>query len=123
MVIALAERACQRRARCVELELRKRLNALATVTATAALVGLLGNAIGIINSFVGCAGSRSVCEAATASLIAQSFLTNAWGLLLAITSYLAHAHFTRRLDEFESEMAVATLDLLQALSNRRAFPA
>ena len=112
----LAQRAAARRARTVRLELQRGIPSLATIAATAAFWGLAGTCLGIVNSFTGCGGSKSICLAAVVERLAASFLTNAWGLLIAITALAAHSILNNQLERCEAEMALAISRLPDSLS-------
>ena len=102
--------------------MRQRLHPLATIASTAALTGLLGNAWGIANAFISCGGPKSYCLGVIAERLSLTLYPNAGGIAIATLAWIAHQHFTTQMAACENEMRIATLDLLQALSNRRAFP-
>ncbi len=75
--------------------LSRRLDFLATVSAAAPLMGLLGTVLGMINAFSRLASSGSVDIAMLSGGIWQALLTTAAGLSIAIPSLLAHRWFCR----------------------------
>ncbi len=50
---------------------------------TVPLLGLLLTVFGMINSFIGCGGERSICMAAVVERLARSIVPASWGILLA----------------------------------------
>jgi biopolymer transport protein ExbB/TolQ len=94
-------------------QLKRGLNGLATVGATAPFVGLFGTVIGIINSFKGYGATRAMVIAATAGGISEALVTTGLGLLVAVPSVWAYNYFTSRLELFDIEMHT-TVDEMSA---------
>ncbi len=84
-------------------ELKKGLNALATIGSTAPFVGLLGTVIGIMNSFRG-SGERSTVMGLVAGGIAEALVTTSLGLLVAVPAVWAYNYYTTKLETFDLEM-------------------
>jgi biopolymer transport protein ExbB/TolQ len=91
--------------------LRRGLNVLATIGATAPFVGLFGTVIGIINSFRGAAMSRAMVMAATAGGISEALVTTGLGLLVAVPSVWAYNYLTGRMELFDMEVNNAVEDM------------
>ena len=97
-------------------QLKRGLNGLATVGATAPFVGLFGTVIGIINSFKGYGATRAMVIAATAGGISEALVTTGLGLLVAVPSVWAYNYFTSRLELFDIEMHTAVDEMSAYLS-------
>jgi biopolymer transport protein ExbB/biopolymer transport protein TolQ len=85
-------------------QLKRGLNALATIGSTAPFVGLFGTTIGIMNSFRGCDATRATCTSATMGGIAEALVTTSLGLLVAVPAVWAYNYFTGKLESFDLEM-------------------
>lgn len=94
-------------------QLKRGLNGLATVGATAPFVGLFGTVLGIINSFRGSSATRAMVIAATAGGISEALVTTGLGLLVAVPSVWAYNYFTSRLELFDLQMH-GTVDEMSA---------
>src|SRR5260370_373122 len=68
---------------------------LATIGATAPLVGLFGTVWGIMNSFIGISKSHTTNLAVVAPGIAEALLATAFGLAAAIPAVIIYNHFSR----------------------------
>jgi biopolymer transport protein ExbB len=97
-------------------QLKRGLNGLATVGATAPFVGLFGTVIGIINSFKGSSATRAMVIAATAGGISEALVTTSLGLLVAVPSVWAYNYFTSRLELFDLQMHGTIDEMLAYLS-------
>src|ERR1700730_17976567 len=97
-------------------QLKRGLNGLATVGATAPFVGLFGTVIGIINSFKGYGATRAMVIAATAGGISEALVTTGLGLMVAVPSVWAYNYFTSRLELFDIEMHTAVDEMSAYLS-------
>lgn len=82
--VAMARRAASISTAEVHAKLKRGLSALATIASTSPFVGLFGTAIGILDAFKGCIGSRAMCLAMTAGAIAEALITTALGMLVAV---------------------------------------
>lgn len=85
--------AAERTASAALSDLRRGVASLATVAATAPLVGLWGTLVGIRGSFRGCNGSRWFCLAALVESLGESLYPCALGLLVGIVAFTAYQHF------------------------------
>lgn len=84
--------AAERAAVAALSDLRRGVASLATVAATAPLVGLWGTLVGIRGSFRGCNGSRWFCLAALVESLGESLYPCALGLLVGIVAFTAYQH-------------------------------
>jgi biopolymer transport protein ExbB/biopolymer transport protein TolQ len=120
--IRVAQHAAERRAVEVRQELSRGVFGLATVAATAPFFGLLGNVLGILNSFHGIDGERSSIMGAIAGCLSDSIVPTAFGVAVAVVAWVAQHYFRSRIEEFEAEMRCAVLALpaqLSQVSTRR----
>ncbi|MBI3542848.1 MAG: MotA/TolQ/ExbB proton channel family protein [Deltaproteobacteria bacterium] len=105
-------------------KLEKRLNYLALIANIATLLGLLGTITGLIGAF----GAISVAEAAKRQellslKISEAMNCTAFGLIVAITTMVAHGVLTTRatkIVEDIDEFGVKLLDLLSARKYRHS---
>lgn len=81
------------------------LSLLASVGATAPLVGLFGTLWGIYNAPVGLSGATSVALDKVAGQVGEALVMTAAGLFVAIPALLAHNAFTR-----SNRLVLAQLD-------------
>jgi biopolymer transport protein ExbB/TolQ len=115
-VIDIAKRALRRSATLVHGELKRGLNLLATIAATAPLIGAFGAVAGIVNSFPGCGAAASTCMAATADLLSKALVLAALGLLVAVPSVWCHKYLSSELEAFDIEMENESLELVNYLT-------
>ena len=99
----------------VRLEMKRGLSGLATIACTAPLVGMFGTVIGIFDAFKGCGASRWVCLAATIEGICEALVTTALGLLVAVPATWCYNYLSSRMELFEVEMDLASLELVSYL--------
>jgi biopolymer transport protein ExbB/TolQ len=85
-------------------QLKRRLNALATIGSTAPFVGLFGTVIGIVNAFTGINLQKGTGLAVVGPGIAEALVTTSLGLLVAVPSVWAYNYFTNKLELFDLEM-------------------
>jgi biopolymer transport protein ExbB len=101
-------------------KLEKNLNFLATIAHISPLLGLLGTVTGIINCFYviqeKSASFGMVNPADLAKGIYQALLTTAFGLVVAIPSYIAYNYFVSRVNYKVIEMEKSANELVSMLS-------
>lgn len=85
-------------------ELKRGLNGLATIGATAPFVGLFGTVIGIIDSFKGTTATPATTISVAAGGIAEALVTTGLGLLVAVPAVWAYNWFSHRLESYDLEM-------------------
>ncbi len=96
--------------------LRKGTGVLATIGATAPFIGLFGTVWGIMNSFIGIAGSNTTNLAVVAPGIAEALLATALGLVAAIPAVVIYNHFTRTLAGLRGVLGDLSAGLQQLVS-------
>jgi biopolymer transport protein ExbB/biopolymer transport protein TolQ len=104
----------------MRLQLRRGLNGLATIGATAPFVGLFGTVIGIVNCFRGFSGTPVGFLSNTAGGISEALVTTGLGLLVAVPAVWAYNYFTCKLESFDVEMAHSIDAMMTYLSGFRA---
>lgn len=111
-VIEASKRAIERASVKTSTEMRRGLNFLATIGATAPFVGLFGTVVGIINAFEGMKTSGSGGIGAVAGGIAEALVTTAFGLFVAIPAVWFFNYFVNKADLFSIEMSNASSELI-----------
>src|SRR5690242_18472415 len=90
--------------------------ALATIGATAPLVGLSGTVWGIMNSFIGISESHTTNLAVVAPGIAEALLATALGLVAAIPAVVIYNHHTRTISAHRALLGDASAMVLLLIS-------
>jgi biopolymer transport protein ExbB/TolQ len=109
--VLCAQHAAERAAAVTHRQVARGLDGLATVSATAFFLGMLGTLLGMVNSFLGCGGERSTCMAAMASRLSESLIWCAVGLAIATTASASRKYLSARLAYFDIEMQTAVRDM------------
>lgn len=97
-------------------EMGQGLNVVATITVLAPWVGLLGTAWGIVDSFHGCGGERSMCMAAIVGSLSEAIWFTAVGLVIGLLSLWLYRYLKAKLETIDQEMKIASLELVNYLS-------
>jgi biopolymer transport protein ExbB/TolQ len=118
--LLLVEHACARAAADVHQQLARGTALLATISATAPLIGLWLTRVQMIDSFQGCGGDKWTCYAAIVFALSEAQYPSAFGLATAIFAWCLRAHCRSVIAELDVEMRAATLTLLNEL--RRTAP-
>jgi biopolymer transport protein ExbB/TolQ len=111
-VLQIAERALRRSSSELHLELKRGLSGLASVASTAPLVGLLGTVIGIHDAFKGCGAQKWYCTMMVLEGVCEALATTVLGLLVAVPAVWLYNFFSTRLEVFDIEMELASLELM-----------
>lgn len=111
-VIESSKRAVERASVKTSTEMKRNLNLLATIGATAPFVGLFGTVVGIINAFKGIGQAGSGGIGAVAGGIAEALVTTAIGLFVAIPAVWFFNYFVNKADLFSIEMSNASSELV-----------
>lgn len=118
-LMEMAERTIEREQILLAVELKKGLGLLATVGATAPLLGLLGTVTGIMASFAALARTQGGGVEAVASGIGEALLTTAVGLVVAIPCVWLFNSFQNQLEEIFSELAYAGREFVEWIGQPR----
>jgi biopolymer transport protein ExbB/biopolymer transport protein TolQ len=111
-VLDTVRRSIQRATALTANDLKKGVNALATIGSTAPFVGLLGTVVGVINAFVGIASTGSGGIAGVSAGIAEALVETALGLFVAIPAVWFYNYLTGRLEYFNVEMDNSSSELV-----------
>src|SRR5678816_1712381 len=113
-------RAIQRATALTANDLKKGVNALATIGSTAPFVGLLGTVVGVINAFTGIASTGSGGIGAVSAGIAEALIETALGLFVAIPAVWFYNYLTSRLEYFNVEMDNSSSELVDYFIKKTA---
>lgn len=116
LVLPSVERAMQRTARLVEHDLARGVASLSAIAVLAPWLSLSLVPTGIIGSFVGCGGERSICMAAFVDRLANAITRCLPGLFVGILALTYHRYLTTQLRRLEVDLRAGSLDLLNQLS-------
>lgn len=113
-VIEAVARHSARAAARVHIKMKRGLSSLASIAATAPFVGLLPTVLGMKFS-VNHGGGDGPIMMAVAGGIAESLITTALGLLVAIVASWSYTYLSNKLETLDLEMQNASLDLVDQL--------
>lgn len=114
-MIEAVMRAMQRASAVSGARFRKRVNSLATIAVVAPLLGFFITLPGIVGSFTGCGGEKSMCMAAVVSNLSYAIARCPTGLVVGLLAFWSYRYLCRQLDELALEMRSATLELANVL--------
>lgn len=117
-LLDLAQRSLRCSSSKVRLEMKRGLSSLASIASTAPLVGLLGTVIGILDSFKGCIGQKWFCAMAVLEGVTEALVSTALGLLVAVPAVWFHNYLSNKMEAFDVEMELASLELVDYLDLR-----
>lgn len=106
-IMEAARRSMESSANLTHSQLKRGLNALATIGATAPFVGLFGTVIGIMNSFRGTTPVNLTHFGAVSGGISEALVTTSLGLLVAVPAVWAYNYFRTRLELPDIEMNIS----------------
>ena len=105
VLLGLLRRGIDRESSAVMDRLERGLGWLATLSAVAPFLGLLGTVWGIMNSFLQLGRQGSAALDVVGPGIAEALITTVCGLAVAIPAVVGFNYFSRRLQAQETEMA------------------
>ena len=114
-LIESVESACRRKAASVTAGMKRGIGSLASVSATAVLLGLLSTSWGIMNCFHSTGGSRSTMAYEVAGALSQSLTAMVLGLCVAVFALWAHHYLSGCMANFRQEMENQSTDLVNKL--------
>ena len=106
--------------RHLTLELERYLNALGTLATIAPLIGLFGTVIGMIETFSAIGMTGLGAPEKLASGIAIALVNTAFGLFVAIPSYIFHRYYRGRVDELVADLERQAAELAESLAQLAA---
>jgi len=118
--IQCAEIAARVEATNFQQRMKRGLMSLASISATAALFGFLGTAVGLTNIFQSTTGPRSGIMADIARRVSESMAPGFLGLSVALVAFWFHRYLSGQLRRFDLEMKAAADDLTHYLMAYRA---
>jgi biopolymer transport protein TolQ len=110
-----------RSAVAVHSEMKRGLNSLATIAATAPFVGIFGTLFGIVDSFPGMDGEQSTLLAMVEESLSESLIPTELGLLVAMLAFCSYKYFLAKLEDCDVEMESASLQLVNDLASTRFY--
>ena len=119
-ILDTVRRSIQRASALTTNDLKKGVNALATIGSTAPFVGLLGTVVGVINAFTGIASTGSGGIGAVSAGIAEALVETALGLFVAIPAVWFYNALTSRLEYFNVEMDNSSSELVDYFIKKTA---
>jgi len=108
--------ASARSALLVHIEMKRGLNGLASIAATAPLVGFFGTVFGAIGSFKGLGTERSTGLISIAKDLSESLVPTVLGLLVGVLAFSCYRYLVGRLENFDIEMKNASLEVIDELA-------
>jgi biopolymer transport protein ExbB len=106
--------------RHLALELERYLNMLGTLATVAPLIGLFGTVIGMIETFSAIGMTGLGAPEKLASGIAIALVNTAFGLFVAIPSYIFHRYYRGRVDELVADLERQAAELAESLAQLAA---
>src|SRR6476646_5145235 len=119
-VLDTVRRSIQRASALTASDLKKGINALATIGSTAPFVGLLGTVVGVIVAFTGIAATGGGGLGAVSAGISEALIETALGLVVAIPAVWMYNYFTGRLEYFNVEMDNSSSELVDYFIKKTA---
>jgi len=119
-VLDTVRRSIQRASALTASDLKKGINALATIGSTAPFVGLLGTVVGVIVAFTGIAATGGGGIAGVSAGIAEALVETALGLFVAIPAVWFYNFLTGRLEYFNVEMDNSSSELVDYFIKKTA---
>ena len=113
--IEVAQQAMRRSANAVHGEMQRHLKILASIAATAPLIGAFGTVVGIVNSFHGAAMPRSALMAMVFMDLAEALLPTALALFVAVPTLWCYKYLSSESEAFDIEVKNESLDLVNYL--------
>ena len=119
-VLDTVRRSIQRASALTASDLKKGINALATIGSTAPFVGPLGTVVGVIVAFTGIAATGGGGIAGVSAGIAEALVETALGLFVAIPAVWFYNFLTGRLEYFNVEMDNSSSELVDYFIKKTA---
>jgi biopolymer transport protein ExbB/TolQ len=120
LIFESVARALERQAQREAATMKRGLGILATISATAPFVGLLGTVMGIITAFQTMAATGSGGLGTVAGGIAEALATTAFGLLVAIPAVMLFNYFQGRVDGRAVDISESSNEFLDVVARELA---
>lgn len=101
------------------VKLEKYTSVVGTIGSTAVYIGLFGTVLGIIRAFhdISMAGSGGI--SVVISGISESLACTAVGLCVAVPAVIAYNYFSKKIDNFITDMELCASETMDLLSSKR----
>jgi len=98
------------------IKLEKYTSIVGTIGSTAVYIGLFGTVLGIIRAFhdISAAGSGGI--SVVISGISESLACTAMGLCVAVPAVIAYNYFTKKIDNFITDMELCSSEVMDLLA-------
>ncbi len=116
--LASTQRAIERATVKVNKELKRGLNALATIGSTAPFIGLFGTVFGIINAFHSMAVTGAGGIGTVAAGIAEALITTGTGIFVAIPAVWFYNFYLAQVEVLTAEMSNAGSEIIDFFSSK-----
>jgi len=99
------------------IKLEKYTSIVGTIGSTAVYIGLFGTVLGIIRAFhdISVAGSGGI--SVVISGISESLASTAMGLCVAVPAVIAYNYFTKKIDNFTTDMELCASEIMDLLAH------
>ncbi|MFA4989640.1 MAG: MotA/TolQ/ExbB proton channel family protein [Candidatus Omnitrophota bacterium] len=97
------------------MKLEKYTSVVGTIGSTSVYIGLFGTVLGIIRAFHDISLSGSGGISVVISGISESLACTAMGLCVAVPAVIAYNYFTKKIDNFISDMELCASELMDLL--------
>ena len=115
-ILDAVKRASERSATVVHGEMKRGLNSLASIAATAPFLGFFGTVLGISGLFRGFSADYSTIRLFIIRGMAEALVPTALGLLVALLAFYSHKYLLSRVERFDLEMQEASEQLISDLT-------
>ena len=97
------------------MKLEKYTSVVGTIGSTSVYIGLFGTVLGIIRAFHDISMSGSGGISVVISGISESLACTAMGLCVAVPAVIAYNYFTKKIDNFISDMELCASEVMDLL--------
>ena len=96
--------------------MKRGVNSLASIAATAPFVGLFGTVLGIFRSLGGAGTEKTTLMYWTLKYLSDAMVPTTLGLVVALLAFCCYRYLQDELEQFDFEMKNASLQLISELS-------
>jgi biopolymer transport protein ExbB len=116
VALNLSERASARSASLVHREMRRGLNSLASISATAVFIGSIGTVLSIASLFTGGSTERNTLVYSILDGLSLAMVPTALGIVVALLAFCCYKHLLADIETLDFEMENAFLQLVNDLA-------